>query len=45
METLDEIIEKVEANKEEGEITLLVLDDVSAELQETRILKNDEIVP
>jgi Cdc6-like AAA superfamily ATPase len=39
METLSEIIEKVEANKEEGEITLLILDDVSAELQDPLILK------
>ena len=39
METLSEIIEKVEANKEEGEITLLILDDVSAELQDPMELK------
>jgi hypothetical protein len=33
------IIEQVEENKEEGEISLLILDDVSAELQDTGILK------
>ena len=39
METLDKIIGQVEENKEEGEISLLILDDVSAELQDTGILK------
>ena len=39
MEALSEIIEQVEANKEEGELTLLILDDVSAELQDPIILK------
>ena len=39
METLDEIIEQVEENKQEGEMSLLILDDVSAELQDRGILK------
>ena len=41
IETLSKIIEQVEANREEGEnlMTLLILDDVSAELQDPIIMK------
>ena len=39
LESLDSIIESVEENREEDEYTLLILDDVSAELQDAVILK------
>eukprot|EP01051_Picozoa_sp_SAG22_P026378 SAG22_NODE_8294_length_666_cov_2.335097_1_plen_90_part_10 len=38
-ENLDDIIEMVEENREEDLLTLLLLDDVSAELQDPLILK------
>jgi hypothetical protein len=38
-ETLEEIIDMVEANREEELLTLLLLDDVSAELQDPGLLK------
>ena len=38
-ETLEEIIDMVEANREEELLTLLLLDDVSAELQDPVFLK------
>ena len=38
-ENLEEIIDMVEANREEDLLTLLLLDDVSAELQDPIILK------
>ena len=38
-ETLADIIEMVEENREEGLLTLLLLDDVSAELQDPGLLK------
>eukprot|EP01051_Picozoa_sp_SAG22_P011351 SAG22_NODE_1082_length_5646_cov_20.621597_5_plen_230_part_01 len=39
LENLDDIIEMVEENREEDLLTLLLLDDVSAELQDPLILK------
>lgn len=38
-ETLDQIIEMIEENREEELLTLLLLDDVSAELQDPHLLK------
>ena len=39
LETISEIIDMVEAYKEEDDLTLLILDDVSASLQDVIILK------
>ena len=39
-DNLDKIIEKIEANRADDELTLLILDDVSNELQDQRILKS-----
>ena len=39
-DNLDKIIQQVEANREAEELTLLIMDDISNELQDARILKN-----